>query len=47
MTKCGIVYDDMGYSTKIAKIEFESKESAEKAKEELNGKKKIKSKIFL
>ena len=37
MTKCGIIYDEMGYSTKIAKIEFQNKESAKAAKEELDG----------
>ena len=37
MTKCGIQYDEMGYSTKIAKIEFSTTESAKEAKDELDG----------
>lgn len=40
MTKCGVIYDEMGYSTKVAKIEFQNIESAKEAKEELDGKKK-------
>lgn len=37
MTKCGVIYDDMGYSTKVAKIEYENKDHAKEAKEVLNG----------
>ena len=38
MTKCGVFYDEMGYSTKVARVEFQLKESAQEAIEELNGK---------
>ena len=36
MTKCHVIYDDMGYSTATAKVEFEDKSSAKSAIEELN-----------
>jgi hypothetical protein len=36
MTKCYVIYDEMGYSTTTAKVEFESKESAKSALNELN-----------
>ena len=36
MTKCGVIYDEMGYSTKTARIEFQEPSSALKSIEELN-----------
>ncbi len=36
MTKCHVIYNDMGYSTTVAKVEFEDKSSAKSAMEELN-----------
>lgn len=37
MTKCGVLYDEMGYSTSSAKVEFLQPEDAKSAFNELNG----------
>lgn len=36
MTKCHVIFDEMGYSTTVAKVEFEKEEDASKAIDELN-----------
>ena len=38
MSKCHVIFNEMGYSTKVAKIEYNEKSSADNAIEELNGK---------
>lgn len=38
MTKCHVIFDEMGYSTTTGKVEFKLKESAKSAIDELNGK---------
>lgn len=37
MIKCHVIFNEMGYSTKIAKVQYKDKKSAENAIEELNG----------
>lgn len=37
MTKCGVMYDEMGYSTSSARVEFLQSEDAKFAFNELNG----------